>query len=179
MRIDDLCHELDDMAGEVRTGGQWRRIQAVHGRVRARRRVRLVGVIGAAAVATAVSILPLLGGEAVPDGADPIFTQRPTRTDDYPAIGEFTSAPSVDGNPLSASSLAAPGVDVIEQQITLEETLHVRFEPLCRAPDSGGRDPGPLALLMINGRTVGATSCDPRDTAGDTTVTILAYGLAA
>lgn len=65
-------------------------------------------------------------------------------------------------------------MDVIEQQITLEETLHVRFEPLRRAPDSGGRDPGPFARLTINGRTVGATSCDPRDTAGDTTVTILA-----
>lgn len=144
MRIDDLRHELDDIAGEVRTGGQWRRIQAVHGRVRARRRVRLAGVIGAAAVATVVSILPLLGGGAVPDGADPIFTQRPTHTDDYPAIGEFTSAPSVDGNPLSASSLAAPGVDVIEQ------ADHLRGDPAralrTAVPRSGQRRARPQTV---------------------------------
>ncbi len=174
MKIDDLRTELATLSRAVHAGAQTNRLASVHGRIRERRRARVVAVAGAAAIAVAaVVIAPVLADEAAPKGATPIFTQRPTRTDSYPAIGKFTFASSRDGNPLSATFLADQGVGVIEQQVILDKTLHVEFAQLCRvtSPDATlGAEV--RARVAVNGRVLGAISCASHDTAGAAAMTI-------
>ena len=146
MRIDELRSTLDEHGAAVDDAGTARRVEAVHGRIRAARRRRVAAAAGGTVVAVAAFALAVVPGRGTAPDLTP--AQPPSAAADYAKDGVVFRG-AVLGERLLGAAIGDPGQAELSFDVRVGET-GLRFSPLCYGVGRGvhGQPPGRGAAAL-------------------------------
>lgn len=166
MRLDELKQAMETIAHDVEPADRQEYQQAVDGRVRARRRNRVVGagVIASAAVLAAVIVAPTVLDNAAPtppsNQDDGVVDKSDKTTTSLPTLEEkgvaFYTQPA--GARLVGHAVSDPGQRSISFTVT-PATLDLAWSAECWDPTVKGVGTGADYRVLVNGRFLEGGNC--------------------